>query len=147
LGICKHQKVDNPRLNPFTTEVGSPGDFGSFSTYFNILFFNIKYFFSFRCSPDNPEEVRDVVILDLQSTKVRRLGLELATLFCSSTSPQQRKGHFDELLRHYYETFFRELRSLGDDSKPFFSFDDLKEEYDECYLFGFALGFSFLSVG
>ena len=91
--------------------------------------------------------MRDVVILDLQSTKVRRLGLELATLFCSSTSPQQRKGHFNELLRHYYETFFQELRSLGDDSEPFFSLDDLKEEYDECYLFGFALGFSFLSVG
>jgi hypothetical protein len=82
----------------------------------------------------------------MQSTKYGRLGIELAVLFCSSTSAQQRQSHFDEFLKHYYDTFFAELRSLGDDSQPFFSLDDLKEEYDECYPFGFALGFSFLSV-
>ena len=82
----------------------------------------------------------------MQSIKFERLGLERVTLFCSSTTPQQRKSHFDELLRHYYDTFFEELQSLGDGSEPFFSLDDLKEEYDACYPYGFALGLSFLSV-
>jgi len=61
-------------------------------------------------------------------------------------SPEQRKGHFDELLRYYYDAFFEELKSLGDDSEPFFSFDDLKKEYDECYPFGFAMGFAHSQV-
>jgi hypothetical protein len=74
------------------------------------------------------------------------IGVELAVLFCSSTSPQQRKAHFDELIKHYYDNFFEELQSLGDDSEPFFTLDDLKKEYDECYALGFALGFGFTSV-
>jgi hypothetical protein len=33
-------------------------------------------------------------MLDLQGTRIGRPGIELAYFFCSSTSPQQRKGHF-----------------------------------------------------
>jgi hypothetical protein len=81
-----------------------------------------------------------VTILDLQNTRLGRPGLELAYFFCSSTSPQQRKENFEELFQFYYDQFFLELTILGDTSKPFFSLEDLKKEYDECYTFGFVMG-------
>ena len=76
----------------------------------------------------------------MQGTRFGRPGIELAYLFCSSTSPEQRKDHFDDLLRYYYDCYFEELKSLGDDSEPYLSFADLKEEYEECYAFGFVIG-------
>jgi hypothetical protein len=82
----------------------------------------------------------------MQGTRFGRPGIELVYFFCSSTSPEQRKGHFDELLRFYYDRFFEELRSLGDNSEPLFSIDDLKRDYDECYPFGFAMGFAHSQV-
>ena len=82
----------------------------------------------------------------MQGTRFVRPGIELVYFFCSSTSPEQRKGHFDELLRYYYDCFRDELKSVGGDSEPFFSFDDLKKDYDECYSFGFAMGFAHSQV-
>ena len=82
----------------------------------------------------------DVIMVDLQNTRIGRPGIELAYFFCSSTSPQQRKDHFEELLRVYYDSFFEELRNLGNTSEPYFTFEDLKQEYDECYNYGFIMG-------
>ncbi len=42
--------------------------------------------------------------------------------------------------RHYYDCFFKELKSLGDVSEPIFSFEDLQKEYDQCYPYGFVMG-------
>ena len=76
----------------------------------------------------------------MQSARIDRPGIELAYFFCSSTSPQQRVDNFQDLLRHYFVSFFDELRNLGDTSEPFFTLEELKEEYDECYSFGFING-------
>jgi hypothetical protein len=69
----------------------------------------------------------DVVILDLQNTRLGRPGIELAYFMCSSTSWHQRKYHLDELLQHYYNKFFEELANLGNQEQPWFSFEDLKK--------------------
>jgi hypothetical protein len=42
-------------------------------------------------------------MVDLQNCRLGGLGLELGYFFCSSTSPEQRKNHLDELLRFYYD--------------------------------------------
>ena len=78
--------------------------------------------------------------MDLQNTRLGRPGIELAYFFCSSTSPEQRKNHFDELFKFYYDQFFHELQSLGDTSEPCFTLEELKADYDDCYAFGFIMG-------
>ena len=83
----------------------------------------------------------------MQSARIDRPGIELAYFFCSSTSPQQRADNFQDLLRHYFVSFFDELRNLGDTSEPFFTLEELKEEYDECYSFGFINGCAHAQVG
>ena len=82
----------------------------------------------------------DLRIVDMQTTRFGRPGIELAYFFCSSTSPEQRKNHIDELFGFYYDQFFKELRSLGDDSEPSFTLQELKADYDDCYAFGFIMG-------
>jgi hypothetical protein len=96
--------------------------------------------FIFRYSNLDSADPTDVIMLDLQNTRIGRPGIELSYFFCSSTSPQQRKDHFEELLKFYYDCFFEEIKNLGDNSEPYFTFEDLKQEYDECYNYGFILG-------
>ena len=97
-------------------------------------------FVLFRYGTEGSLDSTDVKILDLQNTRLNRPGMELSYFFCSSTSPQQRKSHFEDLLKLYYDCFFEELKNLGDDSEPFFTLEDLQEEYNECFAFGFILG-------
>ena len=48
----------------------------------------------------------------------------------------------------YYDWFFIELRQLGDNSsEPFFTFEDLLEEFDAGYPFGFVMGCAHSQVG
>jgi len=93
-----------------------------------------------RYASDDRTDPIDISIVDLQNTRLGRPGIELAYFFCSSTSPEQRKNHFEDLLRFYYDQFFEQLNNLGDKSEPFFTFEELKEEYDDCYAFGFIMG-------
>ena len=79
-------------------------------------------------------------MVDLQSCRLGRPGIELAYFFCSSTTPQQRKEHFEDLFKFYYDQFFAELKDLGDNSEPQFSLEELRTEYDECYAWGFVQG-------
>ena len=41
----------------------------------------------FRYSPQDQNEPKDVIIIDLQGTRFGRAGIELVYFFCSSTSP------------------------------------------------------------
>ena len=98
-------------------------------------------FVDFRYSNDSRADPTDVIIVDLQNTKLGRPGIELAYFFCSSTSPEQRKEHLDELLKLYYDEFFQQLTQLGGGcEKIVYTFEELKEEVNECYAFGFIMG-------
>jgi hypothetical protein len=57
-----------------------------------------------RADPNQPDPT-DVTMVDLQGARLGRLGVELAYFLCSSTSPKQRREHFDELLHYYYDRF------------------------------------------
>jgi len=74
-----------------------------------------------RYSNLDSKDPTDLIMVDLQNTRIGRPGIDLSYFFCSSTSPQQRKDHFDELLRFYYDCFFEELRNLGNTSEPYFT--------------------------
>ena len=81
------------------------------------------------------------MIVDLQNTKLGRPGIELAYFFCSTTSPEQRKGHMDELLQLYYSDFHQQLTQLGSGcEKTCYTFEELRDEVNECYAYGFIMG-------
>lgn len=80
-------------------------------------------------------------MLDLQNSKLGRPGLELAYFFCSSTSPEQRKLHLVDLLELYYDEFNQQLTQLGGGiEEAVYTFEDLLEDFNECYSYGFILG-------
>ena len=95
----------------------------------------------FRYPEGNRTDPTDVIILDLQNSKLGRPGLELAYFFCSSTSPEQRKNHLDDLLQLYYDEFLKQLTMLGGGcEKTCYTFNELKDDLNECYSYGFVLG-------
>lgn len=79
-------------------------------------------------------------MVDLQGMRVGRPGLELTYFMCSSTSPQQRRQHFDELIELYFDRFVQELKDLESGFEPPFNLEELKKEYDDCFEFGFIMG-------
>ena len=93
-----------------------------------------------NCRYSSQKDPTDVSIVDLQCTRLGRPGVELAYFFCSSTSPQQRKDHFQSLLQFYYNQLCNELKNLGANAESYFSFDDLHKDFDECYSYGFITG-------
>lgn len=104
------------------------------------LFFLTAFFFT-RYSDENRADPTDVVIVDLQNTKLGRLGIELAYFFCSTTSPEQRKDHLEELLQLYYDEFLQQLTQLGGGcEKTCYTLEKLKDDFNECYPFGFIMG-------
>ena len=88
------------------------------------------------------------MMVDLQNTKLGRPGVEMAYFFCSSTSPEQRKGHLVELLRFYYDEFCEQLTLLGGGcEKECYTFEELMHDFNECYPFGFIMGCMHSQVG
>jgi len=74
---------------------------------------NTSSYENFRYSSKENREPTDVAIVDLQNTRLGRPGIELAYFFCSSTSPKQRKDHFEELLRFYYDQFCQGINFIN----------------------------------
>ena len=103
-------------------------------SYFDLMIFLCRY------STKNQSDPTDVSIVDLQGTRLGRPGVELAYFFCSSASPQQRKDHFQTLLKFYYNEFSNQLKSLGYNAESYLTFDELLTDFDECYPYGFITG-------
>jgi hypothetical protein len=69
------------------------------------------------------------------------LGCELTYFFCSSISPELRKDHSEDLLQFYYDEFLEQLVQLGDGAdKTCYTFEELKNDFDDCFSFGFVMG-------
>ena len=101
----------------------------------------IEWISLLRFSADNRADPAEVMILDLQNTRLGRPGCELTYFFCSSISYELRKDHLDELLRFYYDEFSEQLIQLGGDVfNACYTFEELKKDFDDCYSFGFVMG-------
>jgi hypothetical protein len=98
-----------------------------------------KFYFFSRFSASDPSLPAEVALIDLQRTQLGRIGFDLTYFLSSSASPLQREQHFDALLGLYYRTFCSELGMLGIEQIPL-TFDELLQEYDACFPYGFAMG-------
>lgn len=65
--------------------------------------------------------------------------MDLAYLLGSSTTPEFRRDHLDEILSFYHGTLIEVLGGLGYPAL-LYPYDQLKQDYDECFVFGFAMG-------
>ena len=92
------------------------------------------------------KQVLDFAILDLQTIRYCRPALDLAYFFCSSTSPNFRKAHLREMQEYYYNELFKQLQTLGKYSKDMYTFDMLLQDYNECFPWGFVMGFAHAQV-
>ena len=97
----------------------------------NVIFRNTKQ--------DQPDPT-DLAIVDLQGTRIGRPGMELAYFLLSSTSPEQRKEHFGDLVKYYHDRFIQELNGLESSFEAPFTLEELRAEVDNCYVFGFIMG-------
>jgi hypothetical protein len=105
----------------------------------NPIYYNI--FNQFRYSGEDRTDPTDVIMVDLQKAKLGRPGIELAYFFCSSTSPKQRKDHLNDLLRFYYDEFYKQLTLLGDGCETnCFTFEEILKDFNECYPYGMIMG-------
>jgi len=68
-----------------------------------------------------------------------------AYFLCSSTSPELRKEHLDEILDHYHLRLTAYLMMLGfpPDLYPKESF---RKDFKDCFVFGFITGTFFAQV-
>ena len=70
-----------------------------------------------------PEEA---LLLDLQIMACVQPGNDLAHFLMTSTTPELRKNHLDEVLHHYHDKLLKIVADLGEDLS-FYTFDILKE--------------------
>lgn len=86
-------------------------------------------------------------MLDLQLMRVARPAVDLSYLFGSSTSPEFRKEHLADFLQFYHTALASHLGDLGHRVDDLLTLDQLKRDFDECFVFGFVVGILHSQVG
>lgn len=77
-------------------------------------------------------------MIDLQLVRRARPAVDLVYLLGSSTTPEFREGHMEEVLTFYHETLTGLLGKFGY-SPELYTYAQLKKDFDECFIFGFVM--------
>ena len=84
-------------------------------------------------------------MLDLQTSRRGRPGVDLAQFFWTSVTPQFRAKHLTDCLKIYSDTLTKNLKSLNcQEVIP--KFADLQKELRECAIFGIILSLTHAQV-
>ena len=83
-------------------------------------------------------------MLDFQLCRRARPAIDLVYCLGSSTSPETREEHLEELLQFYHDKLTEILDKYG--YKDCYSLSDFKKDFHDCYIFGFVLGTSHAQV-
>ena len=94
--------------------------------WFNNMLFQFKEIKSDNGKVELGPE--DALLLDLQIMAYVQPGNDLAHFLMTSTTPELRKNHLDEVLHHYHDKLLKIVADLGEDLS-FYTFDILKEDY------------------
>ena len=78
-------------------------------------------------------------MLDLQMSRFARSTIELVYFFGSSTGPEFREKHLEEMLTFYHDTLMGFLNSYGYDENVY-TYSDLKADFIDCFPFGYYMG-------
>lgn len=77
-----------------------------------------------------------VAAVDFQLIHRNRPGIDLVYFFFTSTDPDFREKHLDDLLKSYHGELVGHLDGFGYQGESLICFQDLKKQYKECYMFG-----------
>lgn len=102
------------------------------STGFNVICHNDvhNYNVMFR---NTDSLAKEICILDLQLLKRTRPVVDLTYFLGTSTGPEFRKAHLDDLLKYYHEELMSNLTTIGYND-DIYTLQQLHKDMDECYL-------------
>ena len=83
----------------------------------------------------------DAKIIDFQLSRCASPVLDLTFMIYACTSQELREGHYDELLKYYYEVLSTQVRALGSDPDKLYSWDLFMSEIKKYSYFGLAFSF------
>ena len=78
-------------------------------------------------------------MVDLQLVRRARPSIDLVYLLGTSTGPEFREKHLEEILSFYHSTLIAGLTKFGY-SSDLYTYQQLKKDFDECFIFGFVMG-------
>ena len=81
----------------------------------------------------------DLVIIDLQMSRIGSPASDILYFLGSSTSLDNRKKHLDQWLKLYHKTLMDDLATFGH-SKDIFTFEDLLDEVNHMWPFALETG-------
>ena len=81
-----------------------------------------------------------VRFVDAQNVCLTRPAIDLALLFYQSTTPETRELHSEALLKRYHDQLSRALKAMGFEENRY-KFETLKEDFEDFFVQGFAMGF------
>jgi len=77
---------------------------------------------------DEENNPTDVLLLDFQLVGISHPGNDLVYFLLTSTTPELRRKHFEEILSLYHDTLHQELEKVGQVGVDY-TLDDIKEDY------------------
>ncbi|CAL4183511.1 unnamed protein product, partial [Meganyctiphanes norvegica] len=108
-------------------------------TWNNNIMFNKKLDEEGKFSVRNGD---DIVLIDWQMVHWNTSVTDLHYFLFSSTTPELRKDHLDELLYYYHSIFIDATTKLGS-PVPFWTYQQFKKEYNRLAAYGFMKGIMF----
>ncbi|XP_076039886.1 uncharacterized protein LOC143024709 isoform X2 [Oratosquilla oratoria] len=99
---------------------------------------NLMYKYS-EVTQDGIRKIDGVKLIDFQICQWTNPVFDLHYVISTSTTPELRKAHLDDVLRHYHETFTNVTKRL-DSPVPDYSYEEFREEYDKSALVGLIMG-------
>ena len=77
-------------------------------------------------------------MVDLQICRRARPSLDVACLLVTTTNEDFRANNLEEALKFYHSRLGHYLSKCGHDVNGLYPFEQLKKEFDECFVFGFC---------
>ena len=101
--------------------------------------------FMFKYDAADDQKITDVRFVDLQVCMRTRPSHDVAVLFSTSTTPELREKHFDELIKIYFDALMKEVARFGY-SKDVYTFEKFMEDYALSMGYAFFYGILNLQV-
>ena len=103
------------------------------------LFSNILNNLVFIFSDNEDGTLKDIMLIDMQITRIANPSIDIAYLLYSSSNNEARKEKYTEWLRIYHNTLIDDLKALGYSGDEY-PFEELEKDMDHSRLFGVVMG-------
>ena len=103
-----------------------------------------RLYLRYLCRHETNGKPTDIKVLDFQMSRRTRPAVDLVYFLGSSTTPEMREKHLEELLHFYHDQLTEILDGHGYSGR--YTYTELKKDFKECFVFGFVLATSHAKV-